>query len=286
MCAARARARAIDRGPVVDARSRAAARGVHGRGHGARRPGALEGRTRHRSRIQSRHRRRHPGDRRRWRRPGLVARTSSASRSISARSGRRSDTEATGRVLSQVQTIAMSAVLLTMALVLWWWAEAAPASEAPHRWLLLPWLAWGCGHFSNGSAASGNCCRCCAGFTRSPWAAISNRSSAAAPSSSTCVARGQLNGHGAVLERRQRGSDRLLSPRRPIARRGRRRRSIGWPPTTRRAAATVTCRCATSNSIRSARRGAIAAPSSTTTPPSSPRCSSTSIAPATTACSA
>jgi hypothetical protein len=34
-------------------------------------------------------------------------------------------TEATGRVLSQVQTIAMSAVLLTMALVLWWWAEAA-----------------------------------------------------------------------------------------------------------------------------------------------------------------
>jgi anti-sigma factor RsiW len=35
------------------------------------------------------------------------------------------DTEITGRVLSQVQTIAMSAVLLTMALVLWWWAEAA-----------------------------------------------------------------------------------------------------------------------------------------------------------------
>lgn len=34
-------------------------------------------------------------------------------------------TEATGRVLSQVQTIAMSAVLLTTALVLWWWAEAA-----------------------------------------------------------------------------------------------------------------------------------------------------------------
>jgi hypothetical protein len=34
-------------------------------------------------------------------------------------------TEATGRVLSQVQTVAMSAVLLTMALVLWWWAEAA-----------------------------------------------------------------------------------------------------------------------------------------------------------------
>ena len=31
----------------------------------------------------------------------------------------------TGRVLSQVQTIAMAAVLLTMALVLWWWAEAA-----------------------------------------------------------------------------------------------------------------------------------------------------------------
>ena len=30
-----------------------------------------------------------------------------------------------GRVLSQVQTFAMAAVLLTMALVLWWWAEAA-----------------------------------------------------------------------------------------------------------------------------------------------------------------
>jgi hypothetical protein len=35
------------------------------------------------------------------------------------------DTSGTGRLLSQVQTIAMSAVLLTMALVLWWWAEAA-----------------------------------------------------------------------------------------------------------------------------------------------------------------
>jgi hypothetical protein len=35
------------------------------------------------------------------------------------------DTDVTGRVLSQVQTIAMAAVLLTMALVLWWWAEAA-----------------------------------------------------------------------------------------------------------------------------------------------------------------
>ncbi|HUQ86238.1 MAG TPA: hypothetical protein VM096_01685 [Vicinamibacterales bacterium] len=35
------------------------------------------------------------------------------------------DTGVTSRVLSQVQTIAMSAVLLTMALVLWWWAEAA-----------------------------------------------------------------------------------------------------------------------------------------------------------------
>jgi anti-sigma factor RsiW len=35
------------------------------------------------------------------------------------------DTDVTGRVLSQVQTIAMSAALLTMALVLWWWAEAA-----------------------------------------------------------------------------------------------------------------------------------------------------------------
>jgi hypothetical protein len=33
--------------------------------------------------------------------------------------------DTTGRVLSQVQTIAMSAVLLTMALALWWWAEAA-----------------------------------------------------------------------------------------------------------------------------------------------------------------
>jgi anti-sigma factor RsiW len=31
----------------------------------------------------------------------------------------------TGRVLSQVQTVAMAAVLLTIALALWWWAEAA-----------------------------------------------------------------------------------------------------------------------------------------------------------------
>jgi len=35
------------------------------------------------------------------------------------------DSDVTGRVLSQVQTIAMSAVLLTMALGLWWWAEGA-----------------------------------------------------------------------------------------------------------------------------------------------------------------
>lgn len=33
--------------------------------------------------------------------------------------------DVTGRVLSQVQTIAMAAVLLTTALVLWWWAETA-----------------------------------------------------------------------------------------------------------------------------------------------------------------
>lgn len=30
-----------------------------------------------------------------------------------------------GRVISEVQTIVISAVLLTMALALWWWAEAA-----------------------------------------------------------------------------------------------------------------------------------------------------------------
>jgi anti-sigma factor RsiW len=33
--------------------------------------------------------------------------------------------DVTGRFVSQVQTIVMAAVLLTMALVLWWWAEAA-----------------------------------------------------------------------------------------------------------------------------------------------------------------
>jgi predicted anti-sigma-YlaC factor YlaD len=33
-------------------------------------------------------------------------------------------TELGGRVLSQVQTVAMAAVLLTMALALWWWTEA------------------------------------------------------------------------------------------------------------------------------------------------------------------
>lgn len=33
-------------------------------------------------------------------------------------------TELGGRVVSQVQTVAMSAVLLTMALALWWWTEA------------------------------------------------------------------------------------------------------------------------------------------------------------------
>ena len=33
--------------------------------------------------------------------------------------------DVTGRVLSQMQTIAMAAVLLTMTLGLWWWAETA-----------------------------------------------------------------------------------------------------------------------------------------------------------------
>lgn len=34
-------------------------------------------------------------------------------------------TDVTGRVLTQVQTLVMAAGLLTTALVLWWWAEAA-----------------------------------------------------------------------------------------------------------------------------------------------------------------
>ena len=35
------------------------------------------------------------------------------------------DTSVTGRVLSQIQTIMMAGAVLTMTLVLWWWAEAA-----------------------------------------------------------------------------------------------------------------------------------------------------------------
>lgn len=35
------------------------------------------------------------------------------------------DTDVTGRVLSQVQTIALAAAMLTSALFVWWWAEAA-----------------------------------------------------------------------------------------------------------------------------------------------------------------
>jgi hypothetical protein len=33
--------------------------------------------------------------------------------------------DVSGRVLSQAQTVATAAVVLTMALVLWWWAETA-----------------------------------------------------------------------------------------------------------------------------------------------------------------
>ena len=33
--------------------------------------------------------------------------------------------DVTGRVLTQVQTVILAAGLLTSALVLWWWAEAA-----------------------------------------------------------------------------------------------------------------------------------------------------------------
>jgi hypothetical protein len=36
--------------------------------------------------------------------------------------------DVTGRFLSQVQTVAMAAVLLTMALGLWWWAEGDTAT--------------------------------------------------------------------------------------------------------------------------------------------------------------
>ena len=35
------------------------------------------------------------------------------------------DNQVAGRLMNQVQTIGTSAVLLTMALVLWWWAESA-----------------------------------------------------------------------------------------------------------------------------------------------------------------
>lgn len=38
-------------------------------------------------------------------------------------------TEFGGRVLSQAQTVAMGALLLTMALTLWWWAEADSANS-------------------------------------------------------------------------------------------------------------------------------------------------------------
>lgn len=40
-----------------------------------------------------------------------------------ARGDRAAGAEFGGRVLSQAQTVAMAAVLLTMALVVWWWAE-------------------------------------------------------------------------------------------------------------------------------------------------------------------
>lgn len=35
-------------------------------------------------------------------------------------------TQVEGRVINQLQTLVLAAVMLTMALVLWWWAEAAP----------------------------------------------------------------------------------------------------------------------------------------------------------------
>lgn len=34
-------------------------------------------------------------------------------------------TQVDGRVINQLQTVAIAALVLTMALVLWWWAEAA-----------------------------------------------------------------------------------------------------------------------------------------------------------------
>jgi len=48
-----------------------------------------------------------------------------AMREVAASASSFTGTDLTGRVLSQLQTIAMAAVLLTMTLVLWWWAEAA-----------------------------------------------------------------------------------------------------------------------------------------------------------------
>lgn len=39
------------------------------------------------------------------------------------------NTDVTGRFLSQVQTFVMAAVILTMALGLWWWAEAGSSNE-------------------------------------------------------------------------------------------------------------------------------------------------------------
>ena len=89
---------------------------------------------------------------------------------------------------------------------------------------------WGCGRFSNGSAASGNCCRCCAASIPSPSAATSSRSSAAAPSSSICSARGAAERPRRGAQRRQRRSDRLLPARRPT-------RSTTWSAALERLAA-------------------------------------------------
>ena len=62
----------------------------HAGGDGARRPGAMESGARDRSRLQSRDRRRHPGDRRRRARAWHGRSDCSPSRSISTRSSRRS----------------------------------------------------------------------------------------------------------------------------------------------------------------------------------------------------
>ena len=116
-------------------------------------------------------------------------------------------------MLSQVQTIAMAAVLLTMALVLWWWAETRRRIQRCYhgRVTLRPFLKW--------VGGKRQLLPVLRRFYPETIGAYFEPFLGSGAVFFDLAGRGAINGHGAVLSDDNRRSDRLLPPHPHVARR-------------------------------------------------------------------